>query len=66
MGGFVKNPTIMTNEIVSNDVFDEDGANRKIEEETEYNMNVVSRFIDHCKENEIDIPEWVFLSFFNA
>lgn len=61
------NPIEMaSHETVSTDVLDEDGANSKIEEETAYNMNVVSRFIDHCEQNGIHIPEWLFLSFFSG
>ncbi|MGV6830483.1 MAG: hypothetical protein ACWA5P_02835 [bacterium] len=36
------------------------------EQLTDHNANVVSAFIEHCKENGIEIPDSIFETFFNA
>ena len=41
-------------------------SEKELEERTERNMNVISDFCEHLKDENIVIPEEVILSFFNA
>lgn len=36
------------------------------EELTEHNTKVVASFMEHCKEEGIDIPDTMFETYFNA
>ena len=36
------------------------------EQKTEHNTNVVSGFMEHCKNEGLEIPESMFESYFNA
>ncbi len=38
----------------------------ELEEKTERNATVISSFIEHCKENGMEIPDTLFESYFNA
>ena len=38
----------------------------KLEQLTEHNTNVVSEFMQHCKDEGYDLPDHLFESFFNA
>lgn len=47
--------------------YDDEKQVRWIEKTTDRNMKVVEKFMEHFKnETEMEIPESVFLSFFNA
>ena len=41
-------------------------ADAYIEDLTEFNINIVNAFIEHCKDNGVEIKESLFESFFNA
>lgn len=61
----VKNPDHQQNNFCIGS-HDSEAENDELEDDTDRNSEVVSNFIDHCKENGIEIPEEVFESFFNA